>query len=231
VAEAAKGSDGQPDGEGPPRPLRRDAERNRQRILAAAAEVFTERGLDVSLDEVARHAGVGVGTVYRRFADKEALVDTLFISYVDNLAAIAEHALEMPDAEEALFWFFENWMEAMANNIGLRQLLMFATYAGDRVAYARSRFAPLVSAIVARAQATGQVRADLAGTDIPFIGLMLSSAAEYAQQTQPEIWRRYLTLLIDGIRASRDGTTPLPVPPLSPAEMGAVMREHAPRHR
>ena len=218
-----------PDNGCPERPLRRDAERNRQRILAAAAEVFTERGLDVSLDEVARQAGVGVGTVYRRFADKDELIDTLFIGYVNNMAAIAERALEMPDPEEALYWFFEQWIEALATNRGLRQLLMFATYAGDRVSYARTRFAPLVNEIVTRAQATGRVRQDLYGTDIPFIGLMLSSAAEYAQQMRPDIWRRYLTLLIDGIYSSRGETTPLPVSPLSPLEMETVMRGRAPR--
>ena len=67
-----------------PRPLRRDAERNRQRILEAAAEVFNERGLDVSLDEIARHAGVGVGTVYRRFRTKEELVEALFMDRLDH---------------------------------------------------------------------------------------------------------------------------------------------------
>jgi AcrR family transcriptional regulator len=229
VAKNTRADVGPAGGDCPERPLRRDAERNRQRILAAAAEVFTERGLDVSLDEVARHAGVGVGTVYRRFADKDELVDTLFIGYVNNMAAIAERALEMPDPGEALFWFFEQWIEALAANRGLRQLLMFATYAGDRVSYARSRFAPLVTEIVTRAQATGRVRQDLYATDIPFIGLMLSSAAEYAQQMRPDIWRRYLTLIIDGIYSSRSGTTPLPVSPLSPPEMETVMRGRAPR--
>lgn len=213
----------------PRRPLRRDAERNRQRILTAAAEVFTERGLDVSLDEIAKHAGVGVGTVYRRFADKEELVETLFTDYVNNLASIAEHALEMPDPEEALLWFLDQWIDVMAGNMGLRQLLMFATYSGDRVSYARNRFAPLVDALVTRAQASGHVRADLAGTDIPFIGLMLSSAAEYAQHMRPEIWRRYLMLFIDGMYASRERTTPLPVTALTPAEMETVMRRQVPR--
>jgi AcrR family transcriptional regulator len=213
----------------PERPLRRDAERNRQRILAAAAEVFTERGLDVSLDEVARRAGVGVGTVYRRFADKEELVATLFAKHIEDTAAIAERALEMPDPTEALLWFLEEWVAMMASNVGLRQLLMFATYADDRLSHARDRFAPLVRAIVARAQATGQVRADLAPTDVPFITLMLSTAAEYARYTRPEIWRRYLTLLIDGMCTRRDGTTPLPVPPLAPPEMESVMRQRANR--
>ncbi len=81
----------------PVRPLRRDAERNRQRMLQAASEVFTERGLDVSLDEVARHAGVGVGTVYRRFRTKEDLVEALFVDRIEEVAALAEDAAEAPD--------------------------------------------------------------------------------------------------------------------------------------
>src|SRR6266699_1349115 len=76
------------------RPLRRDAERNRQRILTAAAEVFNERGLEVSLDEIARHAEVGVGTVYRRFRTKEELIEALFTERIDSIAAFAEKSLQ-----------------------------------------------------------------------------------------------------------------------------------------
>ena len=213
------------------RPLRRDAERNRQRILTAAAEVFTERGLEVSLDEIARYAGVGVGTVYRRFADKEELVEALFTERVGEIAAMAEHALEMPDPWLALVCFLERAATVLAGDVGLRQLLLFATYAGDKVSYARHTLAPLVSALVSRAQATGKARADLAGTDVPFIMLMLSTAAEYAQQSRPKIWRRYLTLLIDGMCSSRSGITPLPVPALMPEEMESTMRQRAPRRR
>ena len=75
------------------RPLRRDAERNRQRILAAAADLLSERGLDATLDEVARAAGVGVGTVYRRFPDKESLIEELFRDRIDALVTMAEQAL------------------------------------------------------------------------------------------------------------------------------------------
>src|ERR1700758_4680683 len=74
------------------RPLRRDAERNRQRVLKAASEVFTECGLEVSLDEVARHAGVGVGTVYRRFRTKEELIEALFMDRLDSITALAHEA-------------------------------------------------------------------------------------------------------------------------------------------
>ena len=86
----------------PLRPLRRDAERNRQRILEAAAEVFTERGFAATLDDVARHAGVGVGTVYRRFPDKAALADALFDERIDALVTLAEQARDEPDAWAAL---------------------------------------------------------------------------------------------------------------------------------
>jgi len=75
------------------RPLRRDAERNRLRILQAAREVFADRGFDASLDQVAAHAGLGVGTVYRRFADKDALIDALFEEGIDEVAAAQARAL------------------------------------------------------------------------------------------------------------------------------------------
>ncbi len=78
------------------RPLRRDAERNRQRILAAAGELFAERGLGVTLDDIARHAGVGVGTVYRRFPDKEVLIDALFEQRLEAMCAIADGGARRP---------------------------------------------------------------------------------------------------------------------------------------
>jgi AcrR family transcriptional regulator len=191
------------------RPLRRDAERNRQRILAAAAQVLSERGLDATLDEVARAAGVGVGTVYRRFPDKEALVDELFRDRVDALVATAEQALAEPDPWQALVSFLESAIELMAGNAGLRQLLMFSTYGKQRVAYARSRMQPVVSKLVERAQVSGDLRPDFAAPDVKMIVFMLTSVAEYAAASRPELWRRYLALLIDGLRPARDTTTDL----------------------
>src|SRR5215467_385638 len=103
------------------RPLRKDAERNRKRILHAAAEVFSERGLDATLDDVARRAGVGVGTVYRRFPDKQALVAELFTSRMDELAAAAEQACQARDPWEGLVSFLEYAAETMSGDLGLRQ--------------------------------------------------------------------------------------------------------------
>jgi AcrR family transcriptional regulator len=213
------------------RPLRRDAERNRQRILEAAAEVFNERGLDVSLDEIARHAGVGVGTVYRRFRTKEELVEALFMDRLGQVATIAEQALAAPDPWSGLVSFMERMAEVMAGDLGLQQILMFATYGRDLVAVAREHNAPLVERLVERAQAAGQLRGDLKQTDIVFIVFVLTEAARLAQAASPGIWRRYLTLILDGMRPGREGVTPLPVPALLPGEMEKSMRQASPRRR
>jgi AcrR family transcriptional regulator len=209
------------------RPLRRDAERNRQRILVAAAEVYTERGLDATLDEVARAAGVGIGTVYRRFPDKEALVAALFRERIDNLVTVAEEACAAPDPWQAVVSYLEYATAAMAGDIGLRQLMMFGTYDRDQVCYAGDRMRPVITKLVARAQASGDLRRDFAATDVKMIAFMLASLAEYAAAVTPEVWRRYLAMLIDGLRPSRGDASPLPVPAPTAQELGELM--HGPR--
>jgi AcrR family transcriptional regulator len=211
---------------GSARPLRRDAERNRQRILHAAAEVFTQRGLDATLDDVARQAGVGVGTVYRRFPDKEALVAELFADRIDTMVAVGEEACAAPDPWQALVSYMEYAAESLAADVGFRQLMMFATYGRDRVAYAREQMRPVVTKLVERAQAAGELREDFSATDVPMIAFMLASAAEYASSVQPDLWRRYLALIIDALRPSRDGVAELPAPALTPDEMEQAMRAH-----
>ena len=116
-----------------PRPLRRDAERNRQRILRAASEVFTARGVEATLDDVAHHAGVGVGTVYRRFPDKEALIEALFEKRLDTMVGLAEEGSANPDPWAGLVFFLEQAGGLLAGDRGLRQILMFASYGRDRV--------------------------------------------------------------------------------------------------
>ena len=211
------------------RPLRRDAERNRQRILRAAAEVFGERGLDATLDDVAHRAGVGGGTVYRRFPDKESLVGELFQHRIDAMVAIAEEACAADDPWAGLVSYLEHMGETMAGDLGLRQMLLFATYGRDRFAYAREGMRPVIARMIARAQAAGLVRDDLSATDVPMIVCMLATAAEYAGPVQPGVWRRYLALIIDGLRPARDGTSPLPLPALTPQQMEQVLRAHAAR--
>jgi AcrR family transcriptional regulator len=207
-----------------PRPLRRDAERNRQLILRAAAEVFTTRGLQASLDDVARHAGVGVGTVYRRFPDKESLAEALFEERIEAIATLAEDALAEPDSWTGLVSFLEGACTQLAADRGLHEIVMYATHGRDRTGRARARMQPLVTALVRRAQQDGQLRADLQPTDMLFIEFMISAAARYAEPVNPEIWRRYFTLITDALRPARAATTPLPEPALEPNEMAVVMR-------
>ena len=216
------------DGEGE-RPLRRDAERNRQRILAAAADVFTERGLDATLDEVARAAGVGIGTVYRRFPDKESLVAELFRDRIDALVTVAEQACAVPDPWQGVTGYLEYAATALAGDLGLRQLMMFGTYDRDQVCYARDRMSPVVTRLVERAKASGDLRPDFQAADVKMIAFMLSSVAEYAAAAAPTIWRRYLAMLIDGLRPSRDGVSALPVPAPTMADLADLMSAHT-RH-
>jgi AcrR family transcriptional regulator len=208
------------------RPLRRDAERNRQRILAAAAEVLSERGLDATLDEVARAAGVGVGTVYRRFPDKESLIEELFRDRIDAMVRAAEQALTEPDPWHALVSYLDFATSLMAGNIGLRQLLMFSTYGKEQICYARDQMVPVITKLVQRAQASGDLRPDFAGTDVKMIVFMLTSVAEYASASRPDLWRRYLALLIDGLRPARDSVSELPAPPPTVEDIESAMCTH-----
>jgi AcrR family transcriptional regulator len=179
---------------------------------------------------VARHAGVGVGTVYRRFRTKEDLVEALFVDRIEGVAALAEKATHAADPWSGLTGFMEEAAAMLARDLGLRQMMMFATYGGDKIWYARARNQPLVTQLVERAQAAGQVRSDLKPTDIPFIMFILTEAAQFARQVSPEIWRRYLAVILDGLRPERAGVTPLPVPAMLPAEFEMTVRQNAPRH-
>jgi AcrR family transcriptional regulator len=201
------------------RPLRRDAEANRQRILQAAAAVFSERGLEVTLDDVAHRAGVGVGTVYRRFPNKEALAEALFLEKLNAVADLADEAVANPDPWEALATFLERATELVSSDRGFRQIVMFAPYGKAQVDRALARLQPVVTTMLERAQQAGVVRADLDAADIPLIEFMLTTAAEYAWHVRPGVWRRYLVLVLDGLRPVRTVPTALPEPALTAAEM------------
>src|ERR687886_1643260 len=137
------------------RPLRADAERNRARILAAAAEVFAERGLDVSLDDIAAHAGVGVGTVYRRFPDKDALIDALFEDKIERAVALVDDALEIEDPWEGLTTFLRGMCRMQAEDSGFKDALLLGDRGRERVAGARERFVPRPGKLPAPAHAAG----------------------------------------------------------------------------
>ena len=216
------------------RPLRRDAERNRQRILDAARELFTERGLSVTLNDIAHHAGCGVGTVYRRFPDKELLIDALFEERIDQLVAIAQECLGQQDAWVALSEFVERALTAFAHDRGLKELLLSSAQdcGRARVAAARERLMPLVGELVGRAHAAGVLRDDVVQQDLPMLQVMLSAVIEGSADVQPELWRRYLALALRGMRAEPSRPEPLPCPPLDDGSLETVLSSLSPmRHR
>jgi AcrR family transcriptional regulator len=205
-------------------PLRADAERNRQRLLAAAKEVFATRGLDVTLDDIARHAGVGTGTAYRRFPNKDALIEALMADRIGELAAIAEECLEDPDPWRGLAGYFERALALQASDRGLKDVLFSPGRGRDRVAHARRSLAPIVTRLVRRAVDAGVVRGDIATSDVPVINFMLNTVVDFGRDVEPELYRRYLTIVLDGLRP-REDPTPLPVEALKiPAFQEALAR-------
>jgi AcrR family transcriptional regulator len=197
--------------------LRKDAELNRQRIVAAAREVFRDRGLGATLNDVARHAGVGVGTVYRRFADKEQLIDALFDDMIATVETATREALLEPDAWVGLTQALEKVCEQHALDQGLRELMLGTGKGPQRQAQMRERFAPLVGQLVARAKAQGRLRSDILPPDLPLVQLMLGAVTEHF--AEPELWRRYLALILDGMR-DRPDLLPLPELRMSQGKLG-----------
>jgi AcrR family transcriptional regulator len=191
-------------------PLRADAERNRLRLLAAAKDLFATRGLDVTLDEVARHAGVGTGTAYRRFPNKDALIDALMVDRIGEIAAIARECLEEPDPWVGLTSYFERALALQAADRGLKEVLFSSGRGRVRSNHARRAIAPVVTKLVKRALEAGAVRSDFSTSDVPLINFMLNMVVDFGRDIEPDLYKRYLAIVLDGLRP-RDDLDPLPV--------------------
>lgn len=211
------------------RPLRADAERNRRKILGAAARVFAERGLDATLDEVAARAGVGVGTVYRRFHDKDALVAALFEDAIDEIANLAGAARERENSWDALVWFLEEALQRQCANRGLRDVLVGSALAEHQLENAKCHIAPAIELLVSRAQADGHLRRDVVAADFPILEMMISVLGTMTSAASPDLWRRYLTILLDGLVVSRAGPSQLTTAPLDNALSQTLRSMH--QHR
>ena len=161
-----------------PKPLRRDAELNRQKILKAATEVFAARGVDVTLDDIADQAGVGVGTVYRRFPNKDVLIEALFEDKIEEIVGRAEAAAAAEDPWDGLVGFLRNAVMAQARDQGLRQVMHSYHHGAERVAHSRARLTAPISRLIDAAKAQGQLRTDFELTDFPVVMRMVGSVAQ-----------------------------------------------------
>ncbi|WP_329071752.1 TetR/AcrR family transcriptional regulator [Amycolatopsis sp. NBC_01480] len=215
----------------PARPLRRDAELNRRRMLESARAVFRRRGLEATLDDVAHHAGLGVGTVYRRFPSKEHLVEAMFADRMEELTELAAKALENEDPWEGFAGFIWQAAEMAACDRGLREVMLSKAFGHGHVAEVKERMVPLITQLVERAQASGRLRADVVPTDLPLIHQMVGSVVEYTSLVEPHLWRRCLALILDGLRAEPGRSSDLPHPGLNQAEIDEAMCAwRQPRH-
>jgi AcrR family transcriptional regulator len=207
----------------PDRPLRKDAERNRQRILDAARELFAQYGLGVTLNDVAHHAGVGVGTVYRRFPDKAQLIEELFEQQLEELVAMMEDAVEDPDPWRGLTGFITRNLELQTRDRAFREIVMGTPEGAQRVARIRARMFPIGGRLVQRAKEAGALRADFQPPDFPILVMMLTAIVDAAREVEPELWRRYLEIVLQGLRADPRPPERLATPPLTADEVPRVM--------
>ncbi|HLX33283.1 MAG TPA: helix-turn-helix domain-containing protein [Gaiellaceae bacterium] len=170
--------------------LRADARRNLERVLDAATEVFAAEGPDASVDEIAKRAGVGHGTVFRRFPTKDDLMFAVIERRVEEMRAIAEEALASADPGEAFFASVQRIAEFNMSMPGLHRCFV---HCGAKPGAAE--LDKLFARIVARAQRAGAVRRDVKPEDVQ---LLVRSALTNAPPGQ---WRRHLAVVLDGLRA------------------------------
>jgi AcrR family transcriptional regulator len=213
-----------------PKPLRRDAERNRLRILDAARRLVAEVGLDISHDDIARAAEVGVGTVYRRFPDKQQLIDELFDERVDQIIAIADAARELDDPWQGLCEFLAGNLELQAGDQAIKELMLGAGRAGVFAQRVQRRVGAAVRELVLRAQASGQLRPDVGVEDFPLIQIMVGAVMADARNVDPQLWRRALALVLDGYRL---GPRPdhLPGATATPEQIERILSQWRPPKR
>lgn len=194
--------------------MRVDAQRNREQVLAAAQQLFADRGTSVPVDEIARAAGVGVGTVHRHFPTKDDLVDAALIASCQPIFELLDTAAADPDAGHALEQLLLDLTEHQSRHRGLAERMRETDDLSPAVVEVKQQIATGLRAVVARAQTTGQVRADVVPADLRLLFAGLATAATATGQgCSTEERLRFVRILLDGLRTP----VPSPLPDLPPA--------------
>ena len=175
---------------------RSDALRNRAKLVASARDLFAKHGVDVPVEEITQHAGVGMGTLYRHFSTKDELIDAVLEDAFAEILALAEASLAAEDAWAGLKTFFERALDLRFQNRGIRELIA----SGDRGAHhaeMRKRIRPVVRRLIERAQEQGALRPDFKLDDVSFVFQAVGGVVENGGRSA---WRRHLNFLFDGLR-------------------------------
>jgi AcrR family transcriptional regulator len=190
--------------------LRADARRNRQAVIDAAKRLFAEKGLDAQVPDVAREANVGVGTVYRHFPNKDQLIAAIAAEHFDRMAARAREALESPDPWDGLCDFIRFSVQIQADDRGLCEVMGYRPDVMDSAAR-EAGLVELSQKLVARAQDSGQLRADVEWEDIPIIACGLGHVTHDGPPPSAGRWPRLVEIILDGLRAPGTGSLPKPL--------------------
>jgi len=201
--------------------LRADAQRNLVRVLDAAREVFAEQGIDAPVTEIADRAGVGIGTIFRRFPTKDDLLVAVVEQRTQQLIEAADLALESPDPGAALRGFMETatamqisdvcWCEAGAD-----------LFERDGIRELTDVLVGKIGELLTSAQTAGQIRSDVRALDIPVLLMAVAKSGLMLEEAVPGAWKRYLAIILDGLRP--EAARPLPRRPLSRRQFEVARR-------
>ena len=183
-----------------PRPPRADAERNRRRILDAATRVFAETGPAATLNDVARAAGVGIGTIYRKFPDKQALLDALFDDKIDTVMRVALDAARLADPGTAFRTYLFGMIEVHAFDRSLATVLFAPNRVERFPADLADQLASTADRLIADAITAGELRAGFTRQDTTVLAVMVRTIATTTRASHPDLWRRYAQIVVDGTR-------------------------------
>jgi AcrR family transcriptional regulator len=197
--------------------MRSDARRNRELVLSAAEAVFSEMGLRAQVEEVARRAGVGVGTVCRHFPTKQALIEAVLDAMYQSLLDDARHALEQPDPGVAFQTFVFALSEFQDRHRALAEHMATEIDLPESSQPVRDALREAIDALVTRAQDAGAIRADIGSADISLLFSGVAHATALAGDLQPMLRKRYVAIILDGLRPLE--ASPLPGRPLDFSEL------------
>ena len=192
------------------RVLRADARRNREAVVEAAKQLFSEEGLEAQMPDIAKAAGVGVGTVYRHFPTKDDLIAALAWQHFERLADRARQGVESEDAWEGIADFIRFAAQAQAEDRGLCEVMGSRPETMDAAARAAG-LAELCEQLVKRAQRAGQLRRDLDWEDVPMIACGLGRVTQAGPPPSAGRWPRLVEIILDGLRAPGSRKLPRPL--------------------
>ena len=209
----------------PERPrLRADAKRNRARVVAAARQVFAERGQDAPMEEIARRAGVGVATLYRRFPTRADLIAGAFEAKMAAYAEAVEQALAEPDAWAGFRGYVERVCAMQAADRGFTDVLTMTFPAATGFEAQRARAYHGFVELIARAKASGRLRADFVPEDLVILLMANAGVVTATGDAAPDAWRRLVAYMVEAFAA--EPARPLPPPPTPAAVYRALLRLH-----